>query len=330
MTTRTGPLTLEQLHAVLGAAIRAPSVHNSQPWLFRATGEAIEVLADRSRRLPIADPGDRELLIACGAAVFNLRLALLGEGLRGIVALFPDGLDGPVARVAFDGAAHPNPDETALHAAITRRRTNRKPFEDEPVGADTRYALAEAAETERAQLTMIDDPADRARLRKVLLEAHEAQLANPLWVAEFAEWVGRSAAERDGVRLASTGPQPEPQDTWVFRDFGLGHAAVRVPGKDFEAEPLIAALSTFVDDPVAHVQAGLALQRVLLTATSRGLSASFLSQLVEVDSARARLRDLLGDGSYPQVVLRIGFGTPVPPVPRRTVQEVLLDDEPGR
>ena len=98
----------------------------------------------------------------------------------------------------------------------------------------------------------------RCRLRQGLapLAAHADQLANPRWTEEFAEWVGRTSAERDGVRIASSGPQPEPQDTWVFRDFALGHAATRAPGKDFEAEPMIAVVASYVDDPFAQVQAG--------------------------------------------------------------------------
>ena len=37
------------------AAIRAPSLHNSQPWLFRLRDGAIEVLADPARQLAVAD-----------------------------------------------------------------------------------------------------------------------------------------------------------------------------------------------------------------------------------------------------------------------------------
>ena len=42
-------------------ATRAPSSHNTQPWLFRVSAEAVEVHADRSRALPVNDPHDREL-----------------------------------------------------------------------------------------------------------------------------------------------------------------------------------------------------------------------------------------------------------------------------
>lgn len=322
--TTTQRLSEAGQRAVVEAAVRAPSVHNSQPWRFHCTDTDIEVHADVSRRLPVADPDDRELRIACGAALFNLRLALLHEGIRPEVTLFPAGLGDLIARVHFDGTARLSPAEAPLHAAIARRRTNRKPFEEQPVDLAVRHALAGAAEAEHSRLEVVSDPHDRAELRRLLLAAHADQLANPRWTEEFAEWVGRTSAERDGVRIASSGPQPEPQDTWVFRDFALGHAATRAPGKDFEAEPMIAVVASYVDDPFAQVQAGAALQRVLLTATSLGLSASFLSQVVEVEATRAQLRALLGDGTYPQVVLRIGYGAPVASAGRRPIGEVLI------
>ncbi|NOT32243.1 MAG: hypothetical protein HOP15_17495 [Planctomycetes bacterium] len=52
---------------LLELATRAPSSHNTQPWLFRARGDSIELHADRTRALPINDPHDRELTIRCGA-----------------------------------------------------------------------------------------------------------------------------------------------------------------------------------------------------------------------------------------------------------------------
>ena len=82
----SGPETV----AVLETAALAPSVHNTQPWSFRVAPDVIELHLDPARRLPVADPDDQELRLACGAALFNLRLALLARGVRPAVALYPD------------------------------------------------------------------------------------------------------------------------------------------------------------------------------------------------------------------------------------------------
>ena len=66
----------EKLAFLLRDAVLAPSGHNTQPWLFRVDGDAVDLYADRTQALPVVDPEDRELTISCGAALFNLRVAL--------------------------------------------------------------------------------------------------------------------------------------------------------------------------------------------------------------------------------------------------------------
>ena len=77
------------------------------------------------------------------------------------------------------------------------------------------------------------------------------------------------------------------------------------------------------------MQAGQALQRVLLTATTLGLTASFLSQPIEVAEQRRQLRRLLAGDRQPQAILRLGFGRAVTTTPRRDVADLLLREPVG-
>jgi isopentenyl diphosphate isomerase/L-lactate dehydrogenase-like FMN-dependent dehydrogenase len=71
------------------------------------------------------------------------------------------------------------------------------------------------------------------------------------------------------------------------------------------------------------VLAGLAMQRVLVTATAIGLSTSLLSQPLEVPVIRSAMRTLLGVHGSPQTVLRIGHARPAAaPSPRRPAEAV--------
>ena len=65
----------EKLTFLLRYAVLAPSGHNTQPWLFRVAGDAVELYADWTQALAVVDPEDRALTISCGAALFNLRVA---------------------------------------------------------------------------------------------------------------------------------------------------------------------------------------------------------------------------------------------------------------
>lgn len=318
-------LAEERLHTVLEAAARAPSLHNTQPWRFRTSDTEIALYADPDRQARIADPSGRELRLACGAALFNLRLALLGEGVKPLVTILPD-LHDPtiVAVVRRGGARRPTPEQRRLLQAVALRHTNRKPFTDAAVPAEAQYALRRAALEEGAWLHLVTDSAQRAALSDLARRAHLVQMADPAFAAELDRWTGHGEPRSDGVPLTSGGPLPAPNAHWVMRDFTRG------TGPDdrlYEAEPLIAVLTAHSDGPREEIRAGEAMERVLLTATTHGLAVSFVSQLVEVPEVREAMRRMLHGSRPPQVVLRIGHGFPVPGTPRRPLDE-FVDPHP--
>jgi nitroreductase len=319
-------LSPDEVATVLDAAAMAPSVHNSQPWRFRVLPDRIELHADATRRLPAADPDDKELRLACGASLANLRISLEALGVRPMVTLLPHAA-GPHALAVVRRGGHVTPSDHVLdlRRAIPSRHTNRKPFRDVPVTAAEVNHLVRAAQTERSWLHPITDPSQRSRLHALVARAHQIQLGNLEFRAELERWSGHGGERRDGVPALAAGPAYEPQDRWVLRDFSGGQARERVPGKDFEREPLIAVVCSYYEGALAELHAGQAMQRVLLTATTLGLSASFIAQPIEVPSCREELRHLLGAGITAQTILRVGHGSPVAPTPRRPVAELLID-----
>jgi len=318
-----GSLTGIQVQSALLAATAAPSLHNSQPWHFGCTPFAFELHSDLGRELRAADPDHREIILACGAALLNLRLAIRALGVAVDVRLMPDPSKPTLlAVVRPEGRLVPTTSDKELAGAIFRRHTNRRPFLDEPVAEGVCNKLGQAARTEQGWFAVVPNEKQPA-LRTMLAAAHRSQLADPGFVAEWHQWTGGSSDGPDGVPITSGGTPPEQQDLWVMRDFTGGQGQKRSAGKDFESDPVIAVIGSLDDLPLAQLKAGQAMERVLLSATVEGLSASFLSQVVEVPETRRQLRELIGGGLWPQTVLRLGYGTPVPATPRRAVSEVV-------
>lgn len=110
----------EKLRFALRYAVLAPSNHNTQPWHFIVGGDSVTLCADRTRALPVVDPFDRELLISCGAALFNLRVALSRFGLGYAITLLP-------SAVGVDVLARGCMTSPARSANRLRRRVPERP-----------------------------------------------------------------------------------------------------------------------------------------------------------------------------------------------------------
>ncbi|HEX6922134.1 MAG TPA: nitroreductase [Actinomycetes bacterium] len=312
--------TDEELQVMLRSAGRAPSVHNTQPWEFVVSRTRIDLYADPRRQLRRADPTGRSLLVSCGAALFNLRVAAEQLGFRPRVRRLPD-RDAPtlVASLAFDHRLHDPGDLAELYPAVELRRTNRLPFEERPVEDALVSRLCHEAALENAMLRVYSDPDEVLRLVKLVHDADSRMHADPAVTAERAGWIHRGGRD-DGIPASALGPRPE-QVHMPFRDLAAGPD----PGREnarFERTPTIAVLSTRHDTVTDWVRAGEALERVLLAATTAGLSASFVNQPLEIEELRWLVRSPMTGIGHPQMVMRVGYGRPVPPTPRRPLEDL--------
>ena len=153
---QTVPIPADQVNYLIATAARAPSVHNTQPWRFRASDYAIDLYADPCRKLQV-DRDGREMVISCGAALFGLRLAVRALGYLPIVEPFPD----PpklrlLARVRIGGAAPMTPLERQMLEALPHRHTHRGAFAPGPLPAGLLSRLQHDALAEGATLALID------------------------------------------------------------------------------------------------------------------------------------------------------------------------------
>lgn len=312
--TRQTPDRRTVLSAVT-LANRAPSVHNTQPWRWRLGTGAIQLTADRTRRLPATDLDGRDLLLSCGAALHHLRVALAVLGWRAVVRHFPDPDDRTWLATVETTRARPSSEDIDLAAAILRRRTDRRRFSSRPVPVGHLGLMVERATREGALLHPVTDPRARRLLTRAIDLAACLQPDDLAYDDELAAWTGRGPETPDGVLAASAPPVPRTHGDTTMRAFSSG--TLRDTGTDEPDGGQLLVLATPTDDPGAVLRAGEAASAALLTATGLGLATCPLSQALEVPGTRVLICDQVLDGANrPHLVLRVGWSPTTAPPPR--------------
>lgn len=176
--------------AILSAALRAPSAHNAQPWRLSPAPEGDYVLWYAFADKLLADPDDRDGIMAAGAFYETLRLVAEGRGLT--VTLQPafrrheQGID--LARIAFaplTGAADP------LAKFIEKRQANRNAYSNTPLPAALTEQLVELG-------NVLLDPAPIAPLVEL---ASIMAWKDSRFVTDLAEWTRFDHSSPDGMTV---------------------------------------------------------------------------------------------------------------------------------
>jgi len=321
MISTAWSLTHDMVATLIGSAVLAPSSHNTQPWVFRVRSSCIDLLADRTRALPVNDPDDRELTISCACALFNLRVAAAHAQLAATRQAPSDPAD-PDCLATLELAPSTAPDAAlaALFDAVAQRRTYRHTFADRPVTASVLNTLAEAATQEGAWFHILESRTQRQQAAELVAEGDEDLWADPAWRRELASWM-HPRRRGDGLTLPGLA-LPVAQAVVCTFDMGYGVAARDIQIAD--ASPVLAVLGTPGDTLMDWIGAGQALQRLLLTATQHGLQASYLNQPVQIVSLRTKLRQVTGRSGFAQLLLRLGHAeNALPATPRRPLDKVI-------
>ena len=306
---------------LIGAAGAAPSIHNTQPWRFRVTDDFIELHGDPDRLLWAADPLGRALHLSCGAALFNLRLAIRTLGAKPLVWPLPYPQLQPtlLASVQLEPGRPATSQEHEMYEAIHQRHTSREPFSERPIPESVQLALEHEAGCEFAVLRMLNDRDAAAVLDRAA--AADKMLATDFdHRVELERWIGTEGDNGVPPRALGLRPATEPAPV---RDFGYASPTTVRPSGTYEMWPRLAVLSTARDEPADWLRAGQALQRVLLTAARNGLATSLLYQPIELHDRERRDEGWWPWRECPQMIIRVGYGPQGTDSPRRTVDDIL-------
>lgn len=158
----------EAVRGVLTLAVQAPSVYNSQPWIWKVDEDSLRLHADPTKFLRHDDPDCRDLLISCGASLHHCTIALASLGWRATIRRLPDPADPSLLAVLTVQPQPPDDLALTLAAAIRHRRADRREYSPTPVPWGDIALMGARAARAGVMLRQIDD---WPQLRKAVAES---------------------------------------------------------------------------------------------------------------------------------------------------------------
>lgn len=318
----------ERLQHLVRFATMAPSTHNTQPWRFKVTDSAIELFEDTSRALSVLDPIRRELTISCGAAAGHLGTAMRHFGHEPRLEWLPDPARSQLLARIEQGAPCPASRlSDRLFYSLARQRSNHLNFGQRKVPGSVRDALVNAVVRPGVWCEVVDDAWKRDMLAGLVSEGDEALFSDPAFLRELAAWTRMGPGRRvDGLppHVLGLGRVASYVAPIALRLFDYREQQARLHRQQIVKAPLLIMLGTPNDDARAWLTMGYAFADLLLRAYAEGLSVAFMNQPLHVVTLRRRIADWLPRHEHPQMLLRIGYGLPIDPLPRRSLRDILV------
>jgi hypothetical protein len=311
-------------------ARRAPSPHNTQPWLVEAVDDRHANLRTRAERLlPVEDPDYAFLTCGVGIYVEALRVAAAARGLElRDEFVGPAGEDALVARLGLADAA-PRDDESLVQ--LRRRRTSRLPYDGRPVPEHVVAALAAEASAFGHAFTASRDPAFVHWVVELNAATLFYDLAEDDRRAEIRHWTRTSERE---ARTKADGFSPRCMgfNGFLIRAFFDHHRLVRPVGpllrrlylRQTRGTTTVGWVTGPWGSPREWYDAGRMLLRLWLAATRHGVVVQPFGSVITNPTAHARLDERIERTEQPVwLLLRLGYSAEPPESARLPVQELL-------
>jgi len=339
---------------IAAAAIRAPSASNAQPWRVETRPDVV-IIRLAPEYTSTLDMGLRASAVALGAALFNAKVAAAAQQVLGPVSLLSDVAGAPL-QATLHLRAGGDPELAALYKPMLARETNRRLGTSRPISRHTIAPLRTIAEREGAQLQIVTERDDIARVATILAAGDRARYLTPQLHAEMISelrWPGDPCPDT-GIDVLSL--ELEPDDLAVVdilkRPDVMAHLAQwnagTALGEDTRRRVLASSAVAVISVPggtlIDYARGGSAAEAVWITAEQHGLAVQPISPVFlyacdakDLTELSTPFADELGDlqqefrqlvripaDASPALVLRFAVTGPASVRSRRNIDRVRL------
>ncbi|MCK6605776.1 MAG: twin-arginine translocation signal domain-containing protein [Ignavibacteriaceae bacterium] len=313
------------IRSILEYAVMAPSGHNTQPWKIAFTNNSITIYPDFSRRLPVVDPDDRELLISLGCIAETILITARAMGYQTGISLNEEE---PSIRIDLIPGSEK---DYRFLSYIKSRQCTRNMYDGKSIPEDHIRILSESEKDLSAGIHLLSGEGKSDEIVSATAKAARIQYENPAFMDELKFWIRFNRAEaeekQDGLFSASSGNPQSPR--WIGKLFMNLFFSCDDQIKN-ECEMLRSSSALFLittpDDSLnSLIDAGRLYMRFSVISTSLNIKSAFHNQPVEEGSTRFDLSEIFDAGSrFPQLLLRAGYSERMPDSPFRRVDNVII------
>jgi hypothetical protein len=278
-------MSREILLQILNLARWAPSGDNTQPWRFEIIGDAhIVIHGHDTREHVIYDFEGQPSHMAHGALLETLRLAATRFGVKADWSVRPEQSDSaPIYDVLLKPSAC---SEDPLVPFIEQRTVQRRPMSTTPLLPEQKEALVTAIGADFS-VQFFESFADRLAVARLLWKNAYLRLTCPEAYSvhcDIIEWNARYSADRIPDQALGVDPMTAKLMQWIMQSwervdfFNRYLGGTIAPRIQLDFLPALACASHLLLKPmqgqsglIGHLAAGMALQRLWLTASRLGL-----------------------------------------------------------
>jgi hypothetical protein len=309
-------------------AIKAPSGHNAQPWLFKINESGIQIYPNLDKSLPVVDFDNRELFISLGCAAENICIAASFKGYESGVSINESGVI--TVNLIKQDSVMANP----LFEQIAVRQTNRSAYNGDTIPQDVIKVLQSIDTEPNIKMYFYKNGTQEFdTISTYVFRGNTIQMQDKAFKDELREWMRYNRKHQDktndGLSYAVFGAPNLP----MFIVKPIMSKAVNEKSQNKGDKKKIESSSHFVlfttqNNTVEEwINLGITLERFLLKSTGLGIIHAYLNQPNEVRELSKEMAKTLNiPNEHTTILLRIGYGEKMPYSKRKDISEVIIKE----
>ena len=299
----------DRIKRILESAVRAPSTHNSQPWLFKVAENKIKVFFNPKYILLFADKETRDLHISIGCMLENFLIASGTESLTTSISYCPFEHKTKLAEITLTESNSKQGELLqTLFKTIPKRVNARGIFIDEKLPTNLLEKINFLNTDKDIHINFFDKKEDIKKIADITALSMIDAYNNIGFRKELSYWMNSNfSLKKEGLPGYSL-KMPFIVSMFaplLIRYFNIGPFLAKVNTKSICSAPMIIIISG-KDDQKSWMEIGRLAERIMLYVQSLGYQTSIYVGSVEIGENYKKIQELTKKKDRPQFIFAIG------------------------